>query len=254
MERHTTVDSNHILCGRGNSIYNSEGNKIFRRIIERHLCNYINSTRSKKTELIKRVSEELQNLGMIFMAVNDEGEQLQELPTSEARKKVAHRFRDAVRTVKHDDMNMKRIMMKLEKSEALEYEDSENTENFSSSMAEHFHSHTQNHSAVIRKHEAAFCPVSSTDSIPEETMITWRHTETPVLHPETRSSVFPVENTEDILPQCQTFSQHEVITDDIFDVFEILDAHDPFPDFDYWDEIGDVSLLLSGMENLIEAY
>jgi hypothetical protein len=96
------IDSKkYIVCGRGKWSYNCEGNKVFRRSIERHLNSYINfETRAKKSDLILRVTEELRSLGIIFIIIADGGITLKELSPSEARNKVAHRFRDAAKNAK----------------------------------------------------------------------------------------------------------------------------------------------------------
>jgi hypothetical protein len=214
IERYIAVASNHILCGRGNCKYNCEGNKVFRRIIHNHLSLYIRSTRSKKTQLIKRVTEELRILGMIFMTVSDDGETLEELSLSEARKKVAHRFRDAVRTANHFDtdkmrkdftteitsayqqasgedhslsidctiisnsesMNMKGTVAM---SKDLENEEMRQKANFTSSLAEELELQTEIKSDVSWGAQVVFHAVSPTDLISEETMFLWQHTEAP---------------------------------------------------------------------------
>jgi hypothetical protein len=93
--------TSYIICGRGKSSYNCEGNKVFRQSVGKHMKSYMTfQTRAKKSHLILRVAEELRNLGMIFMAISDDGITLKELSPAEARKKVAHRFRDAARATK----------------------------------------------------------------------------------------------------------------------------------------------------------
>jgi hypothetical protein len=57
-------------------------------------------TCAKKSDLILRATKELRSVGMIFMIITDDGVMLKELSPSEAREKVAHRFRDASRTAK----------------------------------------------------------------------------------------------------------------------------------------------------------
>ena len=101
LDEHTRTTAKYIICGRGQCNYNCEGNKVFRRSVEMHLKSYMNfTTRAKKSDLILRVAEELRNLGMTFMAISDDGITLKELSIAEARKKLAHRFRDAARSAK----------------------------------------------------------------------------------------------------------------------------------------------------------
>jgi DNA-binding protein H-NS len=294
MERLTRTDSNHIICGRGNRKYNCEGNKVFRRIIERHLSHYINATRSKKSELIKRVTEELQNLGMIFMAITNDGVTLEELSPIQARKKVAHRFRDTVRTAKQFDtsgmshqttdrtfsyqqvsekniplsidcpilhisesMSVKRIMLM---SESLDKDQMEQATQLTLSLAEHLHSQSENELDATEKSEAVVRLVSSTDAVFQEAMLTYLHPARSVLYPETKFSLSSEKNTERLPSQNETSVQQEVIADDIidvldvFDVFDIFDTHDTSDYLDDYDAFDDLSLLLSNTDNMIEVY
>jgi hypothetical protein len=96
-----TAYTNYIICGRGQCKYDCEGNKVFRRSVAKHVNSYISfETRAKKSSLIQGVVEELRSLGMVFMIISDDGISMKELSPAEVRRKVGHRFRDAVRAVK----------------------------------------------------------------------------------------------------------------------------------------------------------
>jgi hypothetical protein len=292
-EDNARASSKYIVCGRGQCKYNCEGNKVFRLIIARHLKDYMMfATRSKKSELIKRVTEELRNLGMIFMATTGNGMTLEELSPGEARKKVAHRFRDAARAAKQFDthdmysatgktsfchqasennrllsidppllrnpesMNVERIMLIPESSET---EDIQQTIRLTQSMMKNLHSPTESESEGIRKSTVAFDSDSrqSTDNISQKAMFTRRHTEIPVRHPEILFSLTSDENIEDIPSNNETYLQRENAADDFFDVFDVMDIFDiddMSNNFDGCEAYNALSLLLGNTRNMLESY
>jgi hypothetical protein len=97
------LSNKYIICGRGQCNYNSEGNKVFRKLVATHLKSYMTklATRKIKSSIIRSVTNQLISSGMIFLTLAIDGITLVEISSTEARKKVAHRFRDAARESKH---------------------------------------------------------------------------------------------------------------------------------------------------------
>jgi hypothetical protein len=60
--------TNDILCGRGKSFYNHEGNKLFRVIVGKNIDAYINaSRRSKRSEIVRAVVDDTLETGARFL-------------------------------------------------------------------------------------------------------------------------------------------------------------------------------------------
>lgn len=93
------VIDNYIVCGRGQSKYNSTGNKKLRNLVASHLSVYIDkgTTRTEKSKLVDKVTREIFVLGMVFVKRNKKS--WEHLSYPEARAKVGHRFRDAARRI-----------------------------------------------------------------------------------------------------------------------------------------------------------
>lgn len=93
------VESNHIVCGRGQSNYNNEGNRIFRQVVARRLPLYMdeNTGRSAKTKLVNETTRKLLQMKLVFVTRSSADRHWVKLNTDRARTKVAHLFRDASR-------------------------------------------------------------------------------------------------------------------------------------------------------------
>jgi hypothetical protein len=102
-------DNMHILCGRGQQKYNCSGNKVLRQLVASHLQQYMtkSSLRTAKTKIVDTVTTKLFDMGMVFIAMKDGGggHCWTTLNYADARKKVAHRFRDAARQVISGDQD-----------------------------------------------------------------------------------------------------------------------------------------------------
>ena len=60
--------TNDILCGKGKSFFNHEGNKRFRDIVDKYINAYIQaSKRSKRSEIVKAVVNETFGIGARFL-------------------------------------------------------------------------------------------------------------------------------------------------------------------------------------------
>jgi hypothetical protein len=225
-----------IICGRGQSKYNCEGNIVFRRIIATHLDDYMtDATRAKKSSIIKCVVEELRNLGMIFMAIEEDGISMRELSSGEAREKVAHRFRDATRMVKKlgsrekgeyptikqtsfdrhpNKMNLSPsihspviqhpnsmdVTRHILISESFESEDMYQEKQHTDTTADSFQFHSKNNFEGFKEYDIAPCPVKSTDFISQESMFIWNYPELSPLHSGSLLSMSSDDDTE-----CQSF-------------------------------------------------
>mmetsp|Transcript_24224 Transcript_24224/g.40127 ORF Transcript_24224/g.40127 Transcript_24224/m.40127 type:complete len:295 (+) Transcript_24224:84-968(+) len=89
------IDDSCIKIGRGPSTYNHAGNVKFRSIIAKHLASYKAGPKPKKTLIVNMVHQDMSEEGMKFIerkaGVWKKVENIDDL-----RKKVAHRFRDAI--------------------------------------------------------------------------------------------------------------------------------------------------------------
>jgi hypothetical protein len=56
-----------ILCGRGKSTFNHEGNKRFRKIVYKYINAYISSPRSKRSDVVKAALNETLGTGARFL-------------------------------------------------------------------------------------------------------------------------------------------------------------------------------------------
>ena len=96
---------NYIVCGRGQNKYNGDGNKKLRRLVASLLHIYMDTktNRTAKSELVNGVTEQLIAMGMKFVklsgVIGSKDYGWVELPYEEARNKIAHRFRDAARSI-----------------------------------------------------------------------------------------------------------------------------------------------------------
>ena len=89
------VDRTCIKCGRGQNHYNHEGNVRFRETIADFLPAYKASPKTKKTQLVNDVYKHIMAKGMKFIEIHDDV-WVEVTSDVEGRKKVAHRFRDAI--------------------------------------------------------------------------------------------------------------------------------------------------------------
>ena len=94
-------DNKYIICGRGQQKYNSDGNKILRKVVASNLAIYNDKStaRNAKSKLVDKVTAQIFNMGMAFVKMTKDGDIWEELSYEDARNKVAHRFRDAARRV-----------------------------------------------------------------------------------------------------------------------------------------------------------
>lgn len=93
------IDDRCIKIGRGPITYNHKGNIRFRQMVEKHLPEYRASPKAKKTQLVNTVHQELRKKGMQFVR-KEHGVWKKVTSEEEVRKKVAHRFRDAIESDK----------------------------------------------------------------------------------------------------------------------------------------------------------
>ncbi|KAI2500469.1 hypothetical protein MHU86_14014 [Fragilaria crotonensis] len=89
------LDSTCIANGRGQELYNKQGNKVFRDIVSSYRDQYTAGTKAKRSDIVKEVYDKLINDGMKFVKERDDGRWVV-LGVDEGRKKVAHRFRDQI--------------------------------------------------------------------------------------------------------------------------------------------------------------
>ena len=94
-------DNKYVICGRGQQKYNSDGNKILRKVVASNLAIYNDKStaRNAKSKLVDKVTAQIFNMGMAFVKMTKDGDIWEELSYEDARNKVAHRFRDAARRV-----------------------------------------------------------------------------------------------------------------------------------------------------------
>lgn len=88
-----------IRLGRGQTNYNHAGNRKFREIIDARVSVYKTCKKPKKTEIVNEVTAQILEEGMKFI---EQKEGVWKPLTSEddIRRKVAHRFRDAVESIR----------------------------------------------------------------------------------------------------------------------------------------------------------
>lgn len=91
----SNLDETCIACGRGQELYNKQGNKKFRDIVSSYRERYIAESKPNRSDIITKVYEKLMYDGMKFVEKNDNGDWVV-LGNSEGRNKVAHRFRDEI--------------------------------------------------------------------------------------------------------------------------------------------------------------
>lgn len=101
MNKILNVDDTCIKIGRGPGTYKHAGNIRFRAMIENHLDTYQASSKQMKTFIVNTVRQEMADSGMKFVELNERDQTWKEVDNAaEVRKKVAHRFRDAVEAEK----------------------------------------------------------------------------------------------------------------------------------------------------------
>jgi hypothetical protein len=93
------LDINHIVCGRGQSNYNNEGNRIYRQVVASRLSSYMDkcTRRRAKTMLVNETTQKLIQMKMVFVKRSKSDRRWVTLTPDQARKKVAHLFRDGSR-------------------------------------------------------------------------------------------------------------------------------------------------------------
>lgn len=89
----TKVD---VLCGRGKSNWNHEGNLMFRNFIKEQVCNYESTQlKGEKTPLIADIVNRIRSMGGKFVK-QDEASNWYDIGDILAREKVGHSLRDQV--------------------------------------------------------------------------------------------------------------------------------------------------------------
>lgn len=87
-------DERDILIGRGHNVYNYIGNRRFRRLVDLHIQEYVESdARSHKTGLVRSIIEIVQKSGYRFLKQDEKGV-FAELSYEDEKKKVGHSLRD----------------------------------------------------------------------------------------------------------------------------------------------------------------
>jgi hypothetical protein len=87
-----------ILLGKEKSIFNHDGNRRFRAIINGNLEKYVAApTKSSKSKLIRQVHADMEKSGFRFLRKNEVTGVWFEIESHEAREKVSHALRDRVR-------------------------------------------------------------------------------------------------------------------------------------------------------------
>jgi len=271
----------YIICGRGKCNYNCEGNTVFRQRVAKYLKSYMNlTTRAMKSDLILHVSEELQNLGMTFMTINDDGITLKELSPVEARKKVAHRFRDAARTAKQleaipevtkclttepttfqrqayrrnlslllsspclQDEESTKLKQTLLLSDSLKKEESNHSTRSTQPRTMHFLSQTKDDFLTVRRSEVVCRSVKVADTHSQESLLQPTHTERKSDDPKILFSLSSHDCTERMTLQHEIFRKRKSIFSDLI---ELIDAS---PNTDYGEDFDDLSMLLTNCDDL----
>jgi hypothetical protein len=252
MLEEASISSKYILCGRGRFRYNCEGNKVFRQLVATNLASYVHfATRSKKSSLIKRVIEDLQNLGLTFVAMSQDGTTYEELTPQETRKKVAHRFRDALKKAKslehHEEKNSSSIEvsslqyqqeMKAERfmlmPESFDCKDMQRSTQTTQAVVENFHSPKDHELQPIGETEDVFQPKSIKNIISQKSLITATHLTLDQQNPLNPFYFPSVDNDENIPVEYETFMQQELLVHNIFDKDLLLSIFDLNEDFDDW--------------------
>ena len=245
----------YIVCGRGRCRYNCEGNKVFRRLVATNLASYIHfATRAKKSDLIQRVIDDLRNLGMIFVSATDDGITFEELAPEEARKKVAHRFRDAARRAKsceYQATDTKKISLSIDVhflqnqeskkvkkimfiSESFEKEEMQHSAQVFQTTAENLQSPTGHELQPIGKPEDISHTIKIKNIVSQKDLITSTYLERDVLDPVNICSMFYDGKAESLPSMYETLGQQEYMVRDLFDIVHTSPYADYAEDSDDW--------------------
>lgn len=105
-----------IVCGRGQKLYSTHGNKVFRHIVSSYRKEYDAGTKAERSGIVKKVYNKLIGDGMKFVKRSEGKDDCWVvLGAPEGKNKVAHRFRDQIKpasTIKqHPAIQIKRDEM-----------------------------------------------------------------------------------------------------------------------------------------------
>jgi hypothetical protein len=93
------IDNNCIKSGRGQRVYRHEGNQRFRDLVDEHVQQYLESSKAGKSELVHNVYRDILARGMKFVE-EENGNWYEVTSEEEGKRKVSHRFRDAIDAAK----------------------------------------------------------------------------------------------------------------------------------------------------------
>lgn len=98
-----------ILLGKEKSIFNHEGNKRFRAIINYNVHKYISATtKSQKSKLVRKIHADMQKAGFRVMKRDKQSGAWCGIKESDAREKLSHALRDRVREMKRPSKRAKK--------------------------------------------------------------------------------------------------------------------------------------------------
>eukprot|EP00980_Cylindrotheca_fusiformis_P017568 scaffold5516_cov105-Cylindrotheca_fusiformis.AAC.2 len=112
--------NNDVLWGRGKQIYWHPGNRVLRELVETYEDEYNGLSRDDKTKLTHRIVSVVHGFSGRFLKPDKESGMWMEVSDSEAREKVAHRFRRnrelALKSARATDRDRKRPRMMFDGS------------------------------------------------------------------------------------------------------------------------------------------
>jgi hypothetical protein len=258
----------YIICGRGRCNYNCLGNIVFRQSVAKHVKSYMNfKTRTKKSRLILLVIEELRNIGMTFMVISDDGITLKELSPSEARKKVAHRFRDAVResmtqvtkgltkektTFPPEGKYHRKILQSFDNPSLKVQENAKQGQPlFLSNSLTRGEAHQSTQSTPSTTLNIKYCTnneflnVRTPEEHSQEMLLPSMYTENPIDDPEILLSLSSRNDSKSMSLQYEILKRPETILNDLI---ELINAS---PNTDYGEDYDDLSMLLTNCDDLL---
>jgi hypothetical protein len=104
-----------VICGRGNTCRNHNGNINFRSIIERHLPNYLNAnTKTDKSIVVSRIVAAIRHEGGDFVRQEETTGEWHQVSDRALREKVGQSLRDALHTQYRSSTKAKKRRKKVE--------------------------------------------------------------------------------------------------------------------------------------------
>jgi hypothetical protein len=104
-----------VICGRGNTCRNHNGNINFRSIIERHLPNYLNAnTKTDKSIVVSRIVTAIRHEGGDFVRQEESTGEWHQVSDRALREKVGQSLRDALHTQYRSSTKAKKRRKKVE--------------------------------------------------------------------------------------------------------------------------------------------